>query len=154
MYKSLDAGTIRKRRLILPAALKLAAASVIYYVLRYQSMISGSFLWFLLQDGVGYIIVLGLHWYFIFKAVKAYFLDRPDRMKIRSGIVIGIFSSVLGRIISSLFLFWLVSYVDLPAQDLVNTYSGLSLLIAMFAATASGMVFGGVSALILKLQYS
>jgi len=145
---------IRKRSLILPTALKLAAASIIYYVLRTQALLSGSFLSFLFRDVVGYIIVFGLHWFFIFKAIKTYFLSRPDKRKVRSGIFIGFFSSVIGRIISSLFLVWLANYVDLPAKDLVNTYSVFTLLIAVFAATITGLLFGAVSAIILKLQYS
>lgn len=145
---------LKKRKVVFPTALKLAAVSVIYYVLRTQALLSGSFLLFLFQDVVGYIIVFGLQWFFIFRAIKAYFRYQPDKQKISSGIFIGLFSSVIGRIISSLFLFWLANYTDFSAKELVNAYSPFMLIIAVFAASVTGVFFGAVAAVILRLQYS
>lgn len=154
MNTSSYAERLKKRKVIFPTALKLAAVSVIYYVLRTQALLSGSFLLFLFQDVVGYIIVFGLHWFFIFRGIRRYFKDDPGNTKIRTGIFIGFVSSVIGRIISSLFLFWLANYTDFPAKELVNTYSSLTLIFAVFGATLTGGVFGAVSGFILKLQYS
>lgn len=148
------AARLKKRKVIFPTALKLAAVSVIYYVLRTQALLSGSFLLFMFQDVVGYIIVFGLQWFFIFRAIKAYFLNRADKRKVHSGVFIGFFSSVFGRIISSLFLFWLVNYTNFSAKELINVYSPFMLIVAVFAASVTGVLFGAVSAVILRLQYS
>lgn len=148
------AARLKKRNVIFPTALKLAAASIIYYVLRTQALLSGSLLLALFQDVVGYIIVFGLQWFFIFRAIKVYFLNRPDKGKVRSGIFIGLFSSVIGRIISSLFLFWLANYTDFSAKEMINAYSPFMLIIAVFAASVTGVLFGAVSVVILRLQYS
>lgn len=153
MNTSSYAERLKKRKVIFPTALKLAAVSVIYYVLRTQALLSGSFLLFLFQDVVGYIIVFGLHWFFIFRGIRRYFKDDPGNTKIRTGIFIGFVSSVIGRIISSLFLFWLVNYFDLAVKDTINVYSPFALIIAVFYAAITGLLFGAVSGFILKLQY-